>query len=288
MLIFVLMFSIVAGLLTAWFLNLFSERDEDSQQVDIEARLLASFRDHKKQLNHMKRQKERLEAKKSSPDLILRYAEDMEVLETRLQELENDITQVWSYRLIKEMQDTYLDDVASFPVAHSDEWRVEQQEYHTMVTSLRTYLERIRGRHKLLAKRTFTVPKGMAHEKSMAVIEKKRAYFLERYVVLLEKTDVLHDQFQYLHDAIQVKRINEVKEEQQEIEGILGGVSSYLYEQSIEEEELEITLTDHTKELDFVTTDINAQLSAEREVQQFMREKIRKRHVSKKSSQKLS
>ena len=144
MLIFVLMFSIVAGLLTAWFLNLFSERDEDSQQVDIEARLLASFRDHKKQLNHMKRQKERLEAKKSSPDLILRYAEDMEVLETRLQELENDITQVWSYRLIKEMQDTYLDDVASFPVAHSDEWRVEQQEYHTMVTSLRTYLERIR------------------------------------------------------------------------------------------------------------------------------------------------
>ena len=288
MLIFVLMFSIVAGLLTAWFLNLFSERDEDSQKVDIEARLLASFHDHKKQLNHMKRQKERLEAKKSSPDLILRYAEDMEVLETRLKELENDITQIWSYRIIKEMQDAYLDDVASFPVAHSDEWRVEQQEYHTMVTSLRTYLERIRGRHKLLAKRTFTVPKGMAHEKSMAVIEKKRAYFLERYVVLIEKTDVLHDQFQYLHDAIQVKRINEVKEEQQEIEGILGGVSSYLYEQSIEEEELEITLTDHTKELDFVTADINAQLSAEREVQQYMREKIRKRHVSKKSSQKLS
>ena len=288
MLIFVLMFSIVAGLLTAWFLNLFSERDEDSQKVDIEARLLASFHDHKKQLNHMKRQKERLEAKKSSPDLILRYAEDMEVLETRLKELENDITQIWSYRIIKEMQDAYLDDVASFPVAHSDEWRVEQQEYHTMVTSLRTYLERIRGRHKLLAKRTFTVPKGMAHEKSMAVIEKKRAYFLERYVVLIEKTDVLHDQFQYLHDAIQVKRINEVKEEQQEIEGILGGVSSYLYEQSIEEEELEITLTEHTKELDFVTADINAQLSAEREVQQYMREKIRKRHVSKKSSQKLS
>lgn len=288
MLIFVLMFSIVAGLLTAWFLNLFSERDEDSQKVDIEVRLLASFHDHKKQLKHMKRQKERLEAKKSSPDLILRYAEDMEVLETRLEELENDITQIWSYRIIKEMQDAYLDDVASFPVAHSDEWRVEQQEYHTMVTSLRTYLERIRGRHKLLAKRTFTVPKGMAHEKSMAVIERKRAYFLERYVVLIEKTDVLHDQFQYLHDAIQVKRINEVKEEQQEIEGILGGVSSYLYEQSIEEEELEITLTDHTKELDFVTADINAQLSAEREVQQYMREKIRKRHVSKKSSQKLS
>ena len=153
-----------------------------------------------------------------------------------------------------------------------------------MVKSLRMYLERIRGRHKVLAKRNFIVPKGMAHEKFMDVVEKKRAYFLERYVILMEKTDVLHDQFQYLYDTIQVKRINDLKEEQQDIEEILGGVSSYLYEQSIEEEELHITLTDHTKELDFVTSDINAQLSAEREIQQFMREKIRKRHVSKKSS----
>ena len=283
MVVFVLMFSIFAGLLTAWFLNLFSSQDRE-KKVDIEVRLLTSFHEHRKQLSHMKKQKERLEAKKSSPDLILRYAEDMNVLETRIEELENDITQIWSYRIIKEMQDTYLDDVASFPVAHSDEWLVEQQEYRTMVSSLRTYLERIRSRHKTLVKRRFTVPRGMTEAKSLAVIEKKRAYFLERYVVLIEKSDVLYDQFQYLNDAIQVKRMNEIEEEQQEIEEILGGVSSYLYEQSIEEEELDITLTEHTKELDFVSSDIKAQVSAEREVQQYMREKIQKRHISKKSS----
>ena len=152
--IFVLMFSIVAGLLTAWFLNLFSKKEE-SEEVDIKVRLLASFHEHKKQLNHMRKQKERLELKKSSPDLILRYVEDMNVLETRLEELENDITQIWSYRIIKEMQDTYLDDVASFPVAHSDEWMMEQHEYQTMVRSLRTYLDGIRSRHKQLAKKKF-------------------------------------------------------------------------------------------------------------------------------------
>ena len=119
----------------------------------------------------------------------------------------------------------------------------------------------------------------------MAVIEKKRSYFLERYEVLIEKSDVLLDQFQYLNDAIQVKRMNEIEEEQQEVDEILSGVSSYLYDQSIEEEELDITLTDHTKELDFVSSDIKAQVSAEREVQQFMREKIRKRHLSKKIKQ---
>ena len=286
MVVFVLMFSIFAGLLTAWFLNLFSSKEIEDKKVDIEIRLLASFHEHKKQLNHMRKQKERLEAKKSSPDLIFRYAEDMRILETRIHELENDITQIWSYRIIKEIQSLYLDDVASFPVAHSDEWTTGQQEYDTKAASLRIYLERIRNRYKALTKKKFVAPKGIGDQKALAVIEKKRTFFLERYRTLIEKTDQLHDQFQYLHDAMQVKKINDIEEEQLEVEEILGGVSSYLYEQSIQVEEFDITLTDHTRELDFVSDDIKAQLSAEREVQEYMREKIKKRHLSREVSQK--
>lgn len=286
MLVFILMFSICAGLLSAFLLYFFSKRSSHSHVEQVQESLQKSLLEYQKQMKHMKRQKERLMAKNSSPELVRRYEEDILLLARRMEELKHDVLQLWMYRTIKEIQHGYLDDVASFPETDFRDSSQESYSYSEAIVSLHEYLERIQKNLYQLRDKKFSTPLGIMESKEMHLLHKKRESFLLRYETLIQKADRLHDQFQYLSDVSKVKKMHEIEEERQEVEEVLGDVSSYLYEQSLDEEEPSFQLSDHSEELAAFASDIQAQLSAEHEVQQYMRSRIRTRHEHRRTTQK--
>lgn len=279
MLVFVLMFSICAGLFSAALLHFFSKKTLPNKVQEVEKSLQDSLFVHKKQLKHMKRQKEKLIAKDSSIDLVHRYEEDIIVLDQRIEDLQSDILQLWMYRVIQDMQHTYLDDVASFPVATFVDSRHEPQLYADMTESIFIYLEQIRKHRHRFGSKKFAVPQGISSSVELHMLNKNREKFLRNYDVLIKKADRLHDQFQYFTDVSKVKQIHEIEEERQEVEDVLEEISSYLYAQSVEREEYGFEFVDQSKELASFASDIQAQFSAEHEVQQYIRTRIQKRYA---------
>ena len=142
------------------------------------------------------------------------------------------------------------------------------------------------SRHLPILKKNISKIQKMTNIKRVSQKNKNREKFLRNYDILIQKADRLHDQFQYFTDVSKVKQIHEIEEKRQEVEDVLEEISSYLYAQSIEREEYGFELFDQSQELASFASDIQAQFSAEHEVQQYIPTRIQKRYAQRRTLKK--
>lgn len=284
MLTLVLAFSVVLGVLSMgvmWGLDKTNSTESNiiRDLKELECVLLRTLIIHQEQILYLEQQKIRLE-EKSNAELVSKYAEDILLLSEYSEEIAKEVQMVWQHRILEEYQSDYAYILRLFPHVDSLHLQSSKKEYEKMIQELNQYAHIVEKKTKEISFHILKLPANIYSSAVMEVILQAKERTLVKYQILAHKTDNLIDQLQYVCDAMDIRRIHDENTQREPIKEILADFSAYLEstDHLFEEHDFDIHVNTQIRDVASISSDMQSELSAQREVEQYLRTKLKKKY----------